>query len=1035
MKAKEFIEEFSQLPSKTGKDVIDLEEYAKLPRVKTYENVKGFLEACRKSIEVKALFIVAEWGEGKTSICEGLLKKPEVIGSDVVIPVSMKRLITVINELASQFSDTTSIGIRFFASLLCAIKDVIETDLAEDSPFNEISIRRKRPDEATMKFILDGLRSIYGVLKPDSRVFVFLDEFEDLLDESSAVQDFVRRGLLEVIDGFPRCLCKKGPYAGRFHLLIAATPAAYHRFVSASHAVIGKLRGQRILDVDLEKLNRRDAYNYILGILRYCWKGRLPKIPFARAGMFNAIYLVTLGNPRAIVNIVEILLTHPLVKEKGKVRVICPDQFISILSGRKIQVYGGEVKILDEKELHRLYAKVEQKCEEFRIDKEKCIALLNMFLACLSPISEKTIKNELGIKENYSSYLSAIRQSFGELWGVEPFIFFKMATAGVDEVYKKAEAPGAPPNLSKVIEVFEFYEFSQDMRSFKRKLFVPYKNLVDIEFEDRAMYRNFMDFIVGASPELRDESQIRILVDTEIFNKVEKTDENYIMLSPAAFNIFYPSPSMFYLDFIDDLGKRFEVGMEVTRNLAEYEREFYEGILELLKCGSASRNVRIEGPIHEIHGPKDIEMIEVYCTEIAREYKVRARVMPLLKIVQAEIESELRKIASEMKDAGIPLLLIFSWNPLPVEVKGILETYFGPEKGAQKIFYYIDFSLRTLQCQQVVGYIIAHKKNYPLRKERWEARASRILDEIKFDSEIRRFMSEGIDRGYTLKGLQLSELNLKDVPGLVRTLLITDGTIEERYEQLIELKEKFRIYGKDFPVCPRDIESTDQFKRFINELSTNGLAEISTQQVSVKLSSIEQRILAVLQLFRGSLDKDKISKFFVSFVSGGATSKLDTYLDILLEKQLISYDKKLDVYSLKNSQELDQVFNNTKRQLESLKKLYSSNPYGYLVSIKQRDVNTIVIRECINYVEEVANSIEHLRSLPENRERWIRGFIRFKVLMEQLETIHSLVDTFSRKLDTNFRGFSTYPIKRKLAELEKRLNSLGIAEKSIKIRE
>ncbi len=64
---REVISKFSRLPSKTGKDVIELEKYAKLPRTKTYEQVMGFLEAARKSKEVRVLFVVAEWGEGKRS--------------------------------------------------------------------------------------------------------------------------------------------------------------------------------------------------------------------------------------------------------------------------------------------------------------------------------------------------------------------------------------------------------------------------------------------------------------------------------------------------------------------------------------------------------------------------------------------------------------------------------------------------------------------------------------------------------------------------------------------------------------------------------------------------------------------------------------------------------------------------------------------------------------------------------------------------------------------------------------------------------
>ena len=177
LKAKEFIEEFSQLPSITGKDVIDLEEYAKLPRIRTYKAIRGFLERCRKSSDVRALFVVAEWGEGKTSICEGLLKKSEVIASDLVIPISTKRIITFAKERSEDFSDTGSIGIRFFACLLYAIKDVIDNDLRQDEPFRNITISLKDKNTPTVIFIRRALDSILKAINPKSKVFIFLDEF------------------------------------------------------------------------------------------------------------------------------------------------------------------------------------------------------------------------------------------------------------------------------------------------------------------------------------------------------------------------------------------------------------------------------------------------------------------------------------------------------------------------------------------------------------------------------------------------------------------------------------------------------------------------------------------------------------------------------------------------------------------------------------------------------------------------------------------------------------------------------------------
>ena len=71
-----YIPKYRRLPSIVGKDVVELEKYAKLPRVKTYAKIQAFLNAARSTKEVNVLFIKSEWGEGKSSIYEGFLSVP-----------------------------------------------------------------------------------------------------------------------------------------------------------------------------------------------------------------------------------------------------------------------------------------------------------------------------------------------------------------------------------------------------------------------------------------------------------------------------------------------------------------------------------------------------------------------------------------------------------------------------------------------------------------------------------------------------------------------------------------------------------------------------------------------------------------------------------------------------------------------------------------------------------------------------------------------------------------------------------------------
>ncbi|MEM2293003.1 MAG: hypothetical protein QXS74_08195 [Nitrososphaeria archaeon] len=1031
MKAEEFIEEFSQLPSKTGKDVIDLEEYAKLPRVRTYEYVKSFLEGCRKSKEVKALFVVAEWGEGKTSICEGLLRKPEVIRSDLLIPISTKRVITFAKEHSEHFSDTGSTGIRLFACLLYAIKDVVESDFADVSPYNNIKVPSKKEDEATVIFIKRALDSILNAVEPESRVFIFLDEFEDIVDEKAEIQTFIIGGLVEVINGYPRLLLQD-PYAGRFHLIIAATPPAFAKIKAGTYTDTQRLFGQRALEVELEKLDRKNAYNYILGILKYCWKGKLPRIPFCKPGMFNAIYSATMGNPRSIVNVVELLLTHAKISApEGKMKLINPDEFISILSGQRIQVYGGAISILDKEALSRLYSKLEDKCKAQKLDIDKCISLSNILLANLTPTSIEVIKKELELRNGlFYYYLNVIGESFNEIWNVKPFMLFKKVVKGQEEIYSIFESSEAHRSFAEIVRRFEFYEFDSDNLSLVKTLYVPFKRLSTIALEDESSYRNYIDFIIGENPEIGSESDIRIIVDREIYDKIEASEEDYIMLSPSALNIFYPPPSAFLLDFIEDLDKRFEIGNELIRNLIDYEGEFHEGLVGLIKDGCEGKRIEVTRD-YESYGFKHIEVLTF---RVDQQYVMRACIFSPLKM--SEAQNEIKKIIDEMKTAYIPILLIFSWNPLPNEIRASLETFFGPKESPEKIFHFIEFPITMNHCLAIIGYAVARKKEnegYKIKYERWKARASRIIDEIRFDSRLREFIDKGKQYGYTIGILQLPRVS--EVTAILRTLLITEGSLKDRYEQICKIDEKFRIYGTDFPVCPMDIESESAFEKLVRVLEENKFVRRVNGRIETERTNIENRVLSILREYGSSMSQDEIDKLFVISTSNGHKFTTEIYLKLLEERRNVRF-RKDEGYYIQDLKHLEQEFLELKANLNEYKRRYENYPYGYIISIKQRKTNVIIVKDCITELWDLAESIEKMRFVPKLEKTRTRQYLLFSLLMEQLEKILNLLQEFERKLSTMEDYIvETVTIKKALKNAEESINSLNLFPVTIEFKE
>jgi len=1035
----EYIDELCRLPSITGKDVVDLEKYAKLPRVQTYDSIKGFLEMARKAKEVRTLFVIAEWGEGKTSIYEGLLRNPEVIKSDLVIPISTKRLITHIKEKVGTFYDTGSIGIRFFANLLYTIKDIIDNDLMDTPPFDKIKIRPKEEGTATVLFIKNGLTSIFNTIPEESRVFLFIDEFEDIIDELSDIRSFVIGGLVEVINGYPRLLCEKGPFAGRLHLLIAVTPPAYEKLKAETFADWQRLFGQRAFEVKLEKLDRKSARDYILGILKYCWHGALPKIPFSEPGMFNTIYTATLGNPRSIVNLVEVLLGYAKSQAPlGKVKVINPEDFINVLSDKKITVYGGEVTLLDRTSLSALYGILERKCKEMKLEVDKCIDILHLLLSNLSPISIERVgeKARFEKKNVIWDYLRILSESFSELWRIDrPFIFFKRVVGEAEDVRLELTARGAPQNLPKVVDALEFYEFDHNRLSFRNVLFVPNQLLGELSFKDQTLFQNYVDFFTNFSPELGSED-ITVLVDRYVFDKVEKSDEEYVMLSPAIINIFYPSPSIFFLDFVEDLDKRFEIGTKLMRSLTEFEKEFHSGIINLLqKC----ENIKVERHFEPYAYGKEAEVITLRYKEATQEHSLRACILPLLKTSEEDLRSKVDAAIRAMREAHIPLLMIFSWNPLPVEIKSVLETMLslGMKERFGKVFYYLEFPLTFVQCQQVCGYAVAKERGYRVREEKWKARASRILDEIGFERRLGELIREGLKAGYTIRPLALKKLSLTNVPRLLRTLLITDGTIEERFKMLQEMEKDFRVYGEDFPICPLDIESESSFRMFIDELRDNELIEVKEGSLKTDPTPIERRILSIIKEYGGEVERDIINKFFISTsAQGQSPPSLDVYLDMLIERGQI--ESVHDRYRMIGLKELDDRLRTLKEEISEYKKRYAQFQYGYLVSIKRRDVNAIILRDCIEKIARIAEDLYRDR-LVLDYDRRVKRQRLLELLANQLSRIIELVEEFHRIFLQNVDEMKgkIRALKRSLEACEESLNNLrlGFEGKRLKIKE
>jgi hypothetical protein len=1001
----EYIDEPYVYPSRTGKDVIDFERYAHLPRAATYNNVQSFLERARKSKEVNVLFIEAEWGEGKTSICEGLLQKMEVIKSDIVIKVDTSTLVKVIEERGQDFRDTPIIGIRLFASVLLAIKGVLESKVEKKSPIDKINIVEKSADISTINFIEENLKRIFAVLPSTSKLFIFLDEFEDIVDQTSDMQSFINGGLVNIINGQPEHLCK-GENAGRIHLIIAVTPTAYATIKSKVHANIGRLFGQRAFEVSLEKLTRKYAYDFMLGYLIYCWNGKIPKLPFTTSGMLNAIYNATYGNPRAIMTVLEILLSKAKTRApEGKIELITPLNFTQDLSGTKISVYGADVCLLDKQCFNDLHAKVEEESLEWKLDLEKAKGLLDLLIADHSPISEEYIKKELGIDEKYSMYLNIIGKAFEKLWNIRaPFLFFRKVVGGEEELYAKTKS--STSKLSNIIDASKFYEYNKDSSTFSSAIFVPNKSLNDLRLENEAVFRNFIEYFRSLIPEIKDEDQIVLPIDAEMLPKVKTSKEEYVMLAPPALSILYPPPSVVFLDFIEDLDKRFEIGTEIMRDTTAFEESFRKGVSRLLKDGCHRVSIE-EG--YEHYGVKGVQIHNVKYKILggAEECRFRAYLLHKLNWGLEKTKEEVSEEIKRMEIANIPLLLIFTWNPVPTDIKAsVIETFLP-----RKVMHFIEFPLTTIQTYQLIALDVAEERKYKIKEDRWKVRARRIIEETKFEDILEEWINKGYDEGYAIRPL-IFKGGVDDLHKALRTFLIFEGrSIKESFEFLKNIEKKFKIHGVEFGINPLDIESPTQLKDYAEELEKHGFLKLDGQ-IATNITPVESRILEILKYYKKPMSHEELQRFFV--ISGGG--KITPYINALIERKLLVLAQE-GAFKIISLEDLEKRAQDYKVSLEKSKKHYENYYLGYLASVKQKAVHSIILSRCIDDLLELYKELDKKRFKDEHG--WRATYLHFELMKKHIDRIDALIQDFDKIVEQKRKGIDIESTKRGLSDLEK----------------
>jgi len=554
-----------RLPSLTGGDAGSLDEFLPpLPsRERVYQQLFEALGEMEVSRDPVLLLLVAEWGEGKTSVyyakVRPWLERRGWRGLEA-------RAATVAAHLeALRGRAEKSPGLRLMAAVLAAALEQAGLLQRYGAPGGAESLRG---------YVERVLR---GLVPPGGSLVVFVDELEDLVaGAGEEALGELANGLVGVLNGevglvSSRCLEEgggEGCLSGRFHMVASLTPPAYSRLMGLRDfaTVAARLR-RRVRSVWIRPLPRREALAVLESLARYSLGRGLDGL-LADHGLGNAVVSGTLGNMGALVSAFRYLVGW--ARGRGgcgaAVKILDAEELLEALQGLTLSVGGTELPALNTEAYGRLREGWLARARLSGVEQGVAARLLDELVARgaagFEELEEATGASrgvvEAAVGEmNVYAERSWLRRELGlrrlvYRVGLVPLVedAFKLLRAAEPEIVRTLPQLGGGDRSGRPLEeLLDSLVYSDPTG--RQVVAVP------LGEEDAA------DLVADASPvELgRGEAErLAQMLWEGVFQKLAPSAATRgLLLSPRVQRLVYVSPELGYLDFIVDRVERLRV--------------------------------------------------------------------------------------------------------------------------------------------------------------------------------------------------------------------------------------------------------------------------------------------------------------------------------------------------------------------------------------------------------------------------------------------------------------------------------------------
>jgi acylphosphatase len=925
--------------------------------------LKQVLKKSREATALTVTIIKAEWGEGKTDAYERYIKPEVESNGDIAYLVSTSTIINKLSKANVLLPTNPPESVTLLSIIFYSIKDELKSRNEDFSLF---------PDESIFKdpylYIEKTLRN-HLTAKTKKKLYIFIDEFEEILIHPPEVQKKFLSGLKELINGQLKIIHTDGEFQGSIHFFIACTPYAYNRLkedveLKEIFGSISSRIGTNI--IDLPQISRKEAVQFLIDILKYCYDGKLPKpLPIKSTGILYGVSTISQRNLRPMIQFIGELLNAASTDDK--LAVIDYQIFINTMRGREISVFGETTSCIDDD----LLTKIERALLNNRSYGAKCLELFKLLAGELKPFSLEEIEKRLGL-------------DCGQIHNLVEIINQELSKIGIS----KAVSRLVPLKEGKMVD-----EVIDSLKSDERSILLIHNKLPLNKFEDEFVY-----YEINESGNLKSSFVIpreddEILKSFEIFEdvKIDEEDvkflkhklEKYLepvaketrfMLSKELSLQLFPSPVISQIDFIEDRQKRMVLWREAIKNFADMDKDLRDGFIEVV---NSTEEFNISG--------------------VPNNYRLKCYLQPGLEtIISLAIYAstmginmnDINNIKELLRKEKVDLLLVVYVGSIDEDASYELAN----------ITRALPIQLKTIRAQQLIALSLARNRGIKINDKQLKVKLESIYHEVgfprSFSNWVERCKNQGILLTDLIKPSGEKDKTLADAMVYYIEKIGSPLTLESIYDNVERLRS-FTLYGTKAPFCPIDIEKPEDLSIYHKDLVVNGfIKENEDGSIEILISPPEKRILELVN--QGVKTINEIKHNFIILAQNKELIE-QVYLPVLESKGLITIEK--DFVELVNLKEFEQKtvkeIQAYHRKIEELKN--QCWDYSHICISKERESRIIMLEDFDSFLKQLWSQCESV-NIKYSEELKARLFCLINALLKYFnENLYTTVkEAFNR---------------------------------------